>query len=216
MSLYAQIESLLPVYLAYLLATASPGPSNMTIMGVAMTAGRMPAVCVAAGVITGSMFWAVMAALGTAAILASYANALVAIKIAGGLYLLYFAWKSARAALTPKAAFLPGNNRHEDAQTPWSTLYLRGLMLHLTNPKAILAWIAIMSLGLSGEQHATTSFTIITGCAVLGIIVFGGYALIFSTRSMVQLYGRARRWIEATLAMFFAYAGFRLLTLRIG
>jgi threonine efflux protein len=215
MSLFLQIESLLPVYLAYVLATASPGPSNMTIMGVAMTAGRMPALCVAAGVITGSMFWAVMAALGTAAVLASYANALVAIKIAGGLYLLYLAWKSAQAALAPKAAFLGNKTQPDDAHTSLMRLYLRGLMLHLTNPKAILAWIAIMSLGLSAEQHAATSLSIIAGCALLGTMVFGGYAMLFSTRSMVQLYSRARRWIEATLAVFFAYAGFRLLTVRI-
>ncbi len=215
MTLFSQFEALLPVYLAYLLATASPGPSNMAIMGVAMTSGRIPAVCIAAGVITGSMFWAVMAALGTAAILASYANALVAIKIAGGLYLLYLAWKSARSALTPKAAIVADNDAAE-LPPAWTALYLRGLMLHLTNPKAILAWIAIMSLGLSGERHATTSITIITGCAILGVIVFGGYAIVFSTRSMVLLYGRARRWIEATLAVFFAYAGFRLLTLRVG
>lgn len=30
---------LLPVYVAYLLGTASPGPSNMAIMGVAMSQG---------------------------------------------------------------------------------------------------------------------------------------------------------------------------------
>jgi threonine/homoserine/homoserine lactone efflux protein len=215
MAMFVHIEPLIPVYLAYLLATASPGPSNMAIMGVAMTAGRMPALCLAAGVVSGSMFWAMMAAIGMATLLASYAQALTAIKIAGGLYLIYLAWKSTRAALAHKPPGVAAGDDRKASTSGFGTLYLRGLMLHLTNPKAILAWIAIMSLGLGEERHAATSMTIILGCAVLGVSVFGGYALAFSTRSMVSLYARSRRWIEAALAVFFAFAGIRLLTARI-
>lgn len=213
--MFVHIEPLVPVYLAYLLATASPGPSNMAIMGAAMTAGRIPALCLAAGVISGSMFWAMMAAIGMATLLASYVQALTAIKIAGGLYLIYLAWKSTRVALTQKPSGVMAGDNGQPSTPGFGALYLRGLMLHLTNPKAILAWIAIMSLGLSDERHAATSLTIILGCAVLGVLVFGGYAIAFSTHSMVSLYSRSRRWIEAALAVFFAFAGIRLLTSRL-
>ncbi len=42
------VSQLALVYGAYLLATASPGPSNMAIMGVAMRDGRRPALVLAA------------------------------------------------------------------------------------------------------------------------------------------------------------------------
>lgn len=58
------LNQLLLVYATYLIATASPGPSNMATMGVAMSQGRTAAMILAAGVLTGSMFWAILAATG--------------------------------------------------------------------------------------------------------------------------------------------------------
>ena len=41
------------VYGAYIIATASPGPSNMAIMAVAMQRGRKAGLSIAAGIVTG-------------------------------------------------------------------------------------------------------------------------------------------------------------------
>jgi threonine/homoserine/homoserine lactone efflux protein len=207
-------HQLLLVYIAYIIAVASPGPSNMTIMGVAMSRGRAPAIVLAIGVITGSLFWATLTATGLSAVLATYANALFFIKIAGGFYLLYLAYKSARSAFEPAAAqaFLvtPIVGRAEYLQ-----IYRRGLLLHLTNPKAILGWIAIMSLGLKPGAGASTLAAIIGGCGLLGITIFCGYALLFSTAPAIRIYQRARRYIETVLALFFGFAGIKLLMARI-
>ncbi|WP_250944374.1 LysE family translocator [Ciceribacter sichuanensis] len=200
------LHHLLLVYLTYLIAVASPGPSNMAIMGVAMNRGRASAVALALGILTGSMFWAALTATGISTILARYAEALFVIKIAGGLYLLYLAYKSAKSALSS------GDPRMTtDTATKWTTLYRKGLLLHLTNPKSILGWIAIMSLGLRPDAPAHTLAAIVGGCAVIGFSVFIGYALMFSTAVMGRAYRKSRRWIEGTLAMVFGFAGIRLL-----
>lgn len=204
------VNQLLIVYAAYVIATASPGPSNMAIMGVAMRQGRGPALMLALGVMTGSLFWAVLAASGMSALLASYAHALFVLKIAGGLYLLYLAFRAARSALRGQAA----GTGADDPGSSRMALYRRGVLLHLTNPKAVLAWIAIMSLGLRPDAPASTLQAIILGCAGLGLVVFGGYALVFSTAPMVRAYQKARRGIEAGLALFFGFAGLRLLLSR--
>ena len=44
------LHHLLLVFTAYVIAAASPGPSNMRIMGVAMHQGRQAALTLAAGV----------------------------------------------------------------------------------------------------------------------------------------------------------------------
>lgn len=200
------LPQLLMVYAAYVIATASPGPSNMAIMGMAMSKGRASALCLALGVISGSMFWATLAATGISAVLATYAEALFVIKVLGGVYLLYLAYKAARAALS-------GQKPLAEATGPtnkWQ-LYRRGLLLHLTNPKAVLAWVAIMSLGLGPNASTTTLVMIVLGCAALSVLVFGGYAIVFSTAPMIRSYLKARRWIEGILALAFSYAGIRLL-----
>lgn len=207
------LDQLLIVYATYLVATASPGPSNLAIMGVAMSRGRSAGLALAVGVVCGSMFWAVLAATGISAVLATFAEALFVLKIAGGLYLLYLAYKSARSAMRSDAA--QASEKQEVRAPTHGALYRRGLLLHLSNPKAILAWIAIMTLGLKPGAPTELLYMIVGGCALLGVVVFGGYALIFSTDVMVSAYRRARRWIEGALALLFGFAGLRLLAARL-
>jgi threonine/homoserine/homoserine lactone efflux protein len=157
------------------------------------------------------MFWATLASTGLSVVLASDAHALAALKILGGLYLLYLAWRSARSALTTKP-FTPDGS--DGGRVRLRGLWLRGLLLHLTNPKAIMTWLAIMSLGVRNGAGTSTILAIVVGCAGLDGVVFGSYALVFSTKPMVRLHARARRGIEATLALFFGYAGLRLLLTR--
>ncbi|QRM32165.1 LysE family translocator [Microvirga sp. VF16] len=200
------------VYTAYVIAAASPGPSNMAIMSMAMRQGRTAALVLAAGVVTGSLFWGVLAATGISALLARYAHVLVILKVLGGVYLLYLAVRAARSALTPDGTGSPSADHEKELRS--ALLYRRGLLLHLTNPKSVLAWIALMTLGLGPGATGPTVALILSGCATLSVTIFCGYAVMFSTRPMVKLYGRARRWIEGTLAAFFGIAGLRLLLSR--
>ncbi|MEW9526297.1 LysE family translocator [Agrobacterium radiobacter] len=197
------------VYGTYIVATASPGPSNMAIMGTAMRDGRLPALALTAGVITGSLFWAILAATGMSAVLAAYAQALFVIKIFGGVYLLYLAFRAGRSAMKPVSDFVSVDTGR--ATPRYRALYRQGLLMHIGNPKAIMAWIAIMSLGFREDAPAGMLPAIIGGCAILGVIVFGSYALLFSTASMIALYTRLRRWIESVLSVVFAAAGLKLL-----
>jgi len=197
------------VYGTYIVATASPGPSNMAIMGTAMRDGRLPALALTAGVITGSLFWAILTATGMSAVLAAYAQALFVIKIFGGVYLLYLAFRAGRSAMKPVSDFVSVDTGR--ATPRYRALYRQGLLMHIGNPKAIMAWIAIMSLGFREDAPAGMLPAIIGGCAILGVIVFGSYALLFSTASMIALYTRLRRWIESVLSVVFAAAGLKLL-----
>jgi len=200
---------LLLVFTAYIIGAASPGPSNMRIMGVAMHQGRKPALLLAAGVISGSFFWGSMAATGVSAILLQFAQALLVLKILGGAYLLFLAVKAARSAMT-------SDERIEKALTVMPaasgfSLFRRGLLMHLTNPKALLGWVATMTLGLGPQATPETVAVILGGCAVLSVTIFCGYAIVFSTAPMIRGYRKARRWIEGALAVVFGVAGFKLL-----
>jgi threonine/homoserine/homoserine lactone efflux protein len=56
-------------------------------------------------------------------------------------------------------------------------------MIQMTNPKAALTWIAIISLG----------WAIVLGIALLSVWAHLTYAVAFSTTAMVALYGNGRR-----------------------
>ena len=206
-----ELQHLLLVYATYVIAAGSPGPSNMRIMGVAMQQGRQAALTLAAGVVTGSIFWGMMAATGISVLLTRYAEVLTVLKIFGGLYLLFLAFRAGRAALISEEQTTAG------APTPASSrtaLYRQGLLMHLGNPKSVLAWIALVTLGIGSDASWQGAAAILGGCAVLSVTIFCGYAVLFSTAPMVRLYRRARRWIEGALSIVFGFAGLRLLLAR--
>jgi threonine efflux protein len=203
--------NLLLAWSAYFVGTASPGPSNLAIMSIASNAGRRAAFAFAAGVVSGSFFWAMLAALGLSAVLTAYSGFLVAVKMAGGVYLLWLAFKSGRAALRPPVRAASAKPAQESARR----LYTRGALLHLTNPKAILVWMSVAALGSSAGQGASHMLIVIAGCLCIGICVFGGYATLFSMPAARRIYARVQRYLDACLAVVFAAAGLRLLTSRV-
>jgi amino acid exporter len=199
-------------YSAFLLAIASPGPNVLAVMGTSMSVGRPAGLALGLGVATGSFCWAMLTATGLSAVLVSYAVALTAIKVAGGLYLLWLAYKAFRSAASKhdiEARALA------DAPTSRSRLFLRGLTIQMTNPKAALAWIAIISLGLRADAPVWVAAVIVIGTTVLSIIIHAIYALLFSSSGMIRMYSKARRYIQGMLAVFFSFAGVKLLTSRI-
>lgn len=206
----AHLDRLYLAFAAHVIAAASPGPSNMAIMGAAMSRGRRAATALTVGVVTGSWTWAVLAATGVAAVLSTYAQALLVIKLAGGLYLLHLALKAAHSAMAPAPVEMTPVAEGSELRS----LYRRGLLLHVGNPKAILGWVATISLGLQPGGTTYMPFAILLGCAVLSVVIFGGYALLFSMPAMGRAYRKARRWIERTLAVFFGTAGLGLLLSR--
>jgi amino acid exporter len=88
-------------------------------------------------------------------------------------------------------------------------------VVQMTNPKAALAWIAIISLGLHGDAPSWVGLVIALGTSILSVIIHCLYAVAFSTAVMVRLYARARRWIQGLLGLFFAVAGVKLLSSRL-
>lgn len=208
-SLY--LPGILLAYSAFLLAIASPGPNILAVIGTSMSVNRASGMSLAMGVATGSFTWALLTVFGLSAILATYASALLFIKIFGGLYLLWLAYKSLKSAASShdiEAKELAGGRR-----TPFG-YFQRGYIIQMTNPKAALAWIAIISLGLQEGAPLWVGAVIVLGTFALSIIIHLLYAVAFSTPMMVRVYGKARRVIQGVLGTFFALAGLRLLTNR--
>ena len=137
----------LPLILsAAFVASSSPGPATLAIADAAMQAGRRTGLALALGVATGSLTWSIAAALGLAAVMASSAWALEVLRYLGAAYLMVLALKSARSAIkgSPPAT-------GSALAAPPLRAYARGLLLHLTNPKPILFFGSLYTLGVSPQ-----------------------------------------------------------------
>lgn len=206
---YLYLPSILLAYAAFLLGAMSPGPNILAVIGTSMSEGRKSGTALAMGIAMGSFSWGLLSAIGLTALLATYASALFVIKIIGGCYLLWLGYKSLRSATSKydlNAVTLDGNTR-----TPLK-FFTRGYLIQMTNPKAALTWVAIITLGLAPDAPIWVAAAIVTGATLLSVIMHGLYAVAFSTNVMVRVYSKARRYIQATLGIFFVGAGIKLLS----
>ncbi|MBW3098725.1 LysE family translocator [Pseudohoeflea coraliihabitans] len=197
------------ILLAAFVAGVSPGPATLALAGTSMASGRGAGLALASGITTGSLIWSVAAALGLGAMMLANAWVFDLVRYFGAAYLMYLAVKAARSAFSANAAAtrsLSGGRR---------TLYAKGLALHLTNPKAILFFGSLYSLGLPADTSAGDLGLVILAVGVLSTVLFHGYALVFSSRLMTRLYLRMRRWLEAAFAIGFGTASLKILTARL-
>lgn len=199
-----ELENVIAIALAFFIVTVSPGPANIAVATASMSSGRSAGLEFGTGLSVGLAFWGLVAATGLGALLQSTPSALLALKVLGGFYLLWLAFQSARSATqkTEDAATSPQQGR-------W---FWRGLMVNLSNPKAVVAWLAALSMGLGdGDANGATVVAATSVCIVLGFVNYAGYALAFSLSGFMAGYKRLRRWVDGVVAGLFAIAGLSLI-----
>ena len=187
------LTSYLAIGLAFFAVAVAPGPANIANAVLAMSRGRGPSFQFSLGLTAGIAVWGAVAATGLGAVLQGSLYLLSALKVLGGLYLLYLAWQSARSATRPAsevALQTAGGNR-------W---FLRGLMLNLSNPKTVIAWMAALAVGLDAGATPGALAWGVGVCLAVALSVNLGYMLVFSLGGMMTVYRRIRRWIDAVVA----------------
>lgn len=195
-------------FAAFFIVAASPGPATLAVSAVSAASGRKSGMIFSAGLAFGLAFWGIVAATGLGAILQASTHFLMALKIAGGLYLLWLAYGSACAATRAATVQL---GRDTNMRPDEMRLFVRGLVLNLSNPKAVVAWMAALSVGLSAEGGVVGVVVATLGCALMGLLIYAAYAIAFSISVIMHGYLSCRRWIDGMLSALFAFAGIALL-----
>lgn len=202
-----EISSLLLALGIFSVGFVSIGPNILAIIGTSMERGRRAGVQLALGVGTGSAGWATLTVAGLTALVTAYAGLVTLLKIFGAAYLLWLAYRAFRSAATPQEATKPKSAHGRN-------LFLQGIAIQLTNPKAALQWIAIVGIGLGDQAPPWVGIVLIVTATAISLIVHVAYAITFSTQPVIGFYQRSRRWIEGFLGLFFAFAAYKIATYR--
>jgi len=204
------LPGVLLAYATFFVGLASPGPNILAVLGTSMSVGRRSGLALALGVAAGSFCWAMLSVVGLSALIASYAAALRVIKVAGGLYLLWLAYKTFRSALSTQdleARTLAGSARAPQLYSPRTD--------HSDDESEGRAHMDCDHVIRPSGRRPPVGARV-TRCwdirAVRGHPCL--YAMAFSTPLMVRFYAKARRSIQATLGALFAVAGLKLLASR--
>jgi len=196
--------------IAWMVAGGSPGPATLSIASTSMDTGRRMGVIFALGILAGSAFWGIAAALGMSAVMQANAWLFATLRYVGAAYLLFLAFKSLRSAISPTRALMKKGVSGSPQQ-----VFVRGLLIHLTNPKAVLGWGAVFAITVPPDAsvgHVFWMFGFLYGGSV---VVFIGYAWLFSTPGIVRVYQRMRAGFELAFAALFGAASVKILTVRL-
>ncbi|HKB07109.1 MAG TPA: LysE family translocator [Candidatus Polarisedimenticolia bacterium] len=126
----------------------TPGPAVLLVVSQGLRCGSAGALWSAVGILASNALYFAVSGTGVGAMLAASSRLFTAVKWAGAGYLLYL---GAMALIRPRplhgigrAPNGPGSERR--------TLFLRGLVLQLTNPKALLFFVAILPQFINRER----------------------------------------------------------------
>lgn len=201
------LEAFLIAWLGMVAAQAAPGPNLVAVAGVAMSNGRTRALMVSLGVASGIIIWSSLTAFGLAGLLKAYPLSLVLMRFIGGGYLIWLALKALRSVITGQKQTIRANSGTLTLFKAWR----RGFFVVLTNPKAMLMWAAVASY-LFGAGLSATQVLMFGPLGMLSsLIVYGLYAMLFSTSVAVAGYTRFSRGFEAIFSASFGALGSKLI-----
>ena len=153
------------------------------------------------------LVWALLVAVGLNAVIASYPPLLSVMKLVGGAYLLWLAYRGARGAFAGGSATIRSDGARRSAFGSWR----RGLLVVLTNPKAFLMWSAVGTFLFGSGLSVVEVIAFGPVAAVSASLIYGAYAFAFSTGIAARAYAATARVFDGAMGAAFGILGGRLL-----
>lgn len=203
------LPGFMAAYAIQAVAVASPGPGVALILGFAVAEGRRAAMISALGIAFGTACLAFATTQGLGLLMERVAWLSTLVRIAGVGYLLWLAFKAWLRALEPPKVHIARVERQ-----PLRRVFAAGFLIQVTNPKAIVFWLAIATVGATEGAPLAVVLLFILGAFLLSLAGHGAYAVLLSSSPFRLAYDRARSWVEAAIGGFLAYVAFRLATER--
>jgi threonine/homoserine/homoserine lactone efflux protein len=193
--------------LACVVLNVVPGPGMMFIVAHGISGGRRAGVVAAVGMASGTVVHTVLAAIGLSALLRAAPYALDAVRIAGGLFLLYLAVSALRSSRAPAQVGSVG--RKSLRRT-----YLSAVLTNLANPKVVLFYLAFVPQFFTAGGWAVSVQTLVLGGLLIGIglVTDCAIGLTAGTFSALLLRWPAfERWLKRVSGLIFGGLALRLL-----
>lgn len=192
-----------------LLTTFTPGPAVLLAISNSVSSGPRSALVCSLGNALGLFIVSGIAMAGMGVVLATSAFAFTVLKVLGALYLIYLGCKQWNSRAN---VFSDANQAHSG--NPWQ-LFGKGIVLALTNPKAILFFSALLPQFLTPDLPLFEQFLVLTtsfsACAILSHVFYA--LLAHSLRRQFESPARVRMFNRASGGIFCVF-GFGLLRLQ--
>ena len=183
------------------LVIVTPGQDTALTVRNTLLGGRAAGVLTALGVAAGQATWTVATGIGVGALLVAWQPAFLALRIAGGAYLVVLGVQALWSAARPKPV------RLESPARPRGRAFRQGLLSNLGNPKMLVFFTSLL------PQFGHTAI----GLIALGLVFCSltatwlcGYSFAVARAGEALRAGRLRRLLDALSGCVLVALGLRL------
>lgn len=204
---YISFETLLAFALTCVVIELTPGPNMAYLAVLSASNGRRAGFAATLGIALGLLIVGIGAAFGLAALISNSSLLYQALRWTGVAYLLWLAWEGWRDATETSPARTNGSGIE-------STVFVRGLVTNLLNPKAAVFYVAVLPTFVDPARSVLGQTVILSVVYVLmataihtTIVSFAGAARPFledPERSRIVRHGLSLSL--AAIAIWFAYS----------
>lgn len=198
------LEAMAP-FVAYVvalgIAAVIPGPGVAAVVGRALFKGSAGSLPFILGLALGDVLFLAVAVLGLSTLAALASELFIVVKVLGGAYLIFLAWKFWTAPITI-ADSGPGS-----AQGPWMSA-LGGLAVTLGNPKTVVFYLALLPNLVDLGDVGLVQFAVLSVLTMLTLLaVLIPYAVFAASLKGVLRSPAALRRLNRSAAAFIGSAG---------
>lgn len=201
-------EAIVTFVIASSLLSIAPGPDNIFVLTQSALYGKKSGFLITLGLCTGLIVHTAAVAFGVAAIFQTSVVAFTILKIVGALYLAYLAWQafqaSAKSIDTPEAHLYSNG-----------TLYRRGIIMNITNPKVSIFFLAFLPQFVSPEYGSLALQIFFLGGVFIcvALVIFSVIALLAGALgSWLHKSPKAQLYLNRMAGIVFAGLALKLVT----
>jgi homoserine/homoserine lactone efflux protein len=207
------LQTLLLYLATWSLVALTPGPAVMCSMGQASRHGFRASLAGIAGIQFGNFLFFVCIALGLGALLATATTAFTILRVVGAIYLFYLGIRiiiSTHRRRSSAAAPSPARPR-----TAHHNLFIQGLLIQITNPKAVLFVSALLPQFIDAHRPVPLQLMILVLVTIaIDLVVLSSYALLAHRGVQSFQTSRLSDWLKRVYGAALVFFGFRLLLSR--
>jgi len=189
----------------------TPGPAVLLVLATALRSGSRPSIAATSGILTANAVYFVVSATSLGALLLASYRLFFLVKWIGAAYLIFLGAKALVSNSLPVDApeSAPGASR-----SSWR-LFADGLLLQLSNPKAIVFFAALLPQFIDPKGRlALQVFVFGLTSVCIEFLVLLSYGLAAGRAMAVARQPRYARWTNRISGMFLIGAGSGLALLR--
>jgi len=193
---------------ALLVGAVSPGPSFVLVSRISVKSSRADGLAAALGMGIGGAIFATLALLGLVTILLQVETLYLALRILGGLYLIYLGIRIWRGASEPLEVSEKGVSRPSTALRSFAL----GLVTQLSNPKTAIVYASIFAALLPASAPMWLFLSLPPLVLVLETSWYAIVAIAFSAQKPRSAYLRSKFWVDRVAGAVMGSLGARVIS----